>query len=56
MVNGIRASDPRWLNKERGSKFYVGSRVQQKTPEESRGTYRPKCLRYKNKDEENTEW
>ena len=36
MVNRIRASDPRGLNKRRSSKFRVGSRVWQETPEEDR--------------------
>ena len=35
MVNGIRTSNPRGLNKGHGLKFRVGSQVQQ-TPEESR--------------------
>ena len=52
MVNGIRASDPRGLNKGRGSKFRVGFRVRQ-TPEEGRRTYRPKRCEYNNKNEEN---
>ena len=54
MVYGIRASDPRWLNKGRGSKFLVGSQVQQETPEEGRRTYRPKRSEYNNKDEDNS--
>ena len=33
MVNGIRASDPRRLNKGRGSKFRVSPRVRQETEE-----------------------
>ena len=58
MVNGIRITDFRGLNKGRGSKFYVGSRVRQ-TPEEDRRTYRQKRCEYNNKDEnksENPEW
>ena len=47
MVNRIKASDPR------GSKSRVDSRVSQQTPEEGRGTYRPKRWEYKNKDEDN---
>ena len=43
MVNEIKASDPRGLNKECGSKFCVGSCVQQETQEESQGTYWLKC-------------
>ena len=54
MVNGIRTVDPRGLNKGRGSKFRVGSRVQQKTPEDGRRTYRPKRCEYDNKDEDNS--
>ena len=59
MVNGIRASDPRSLNKGRGSKFRVGSLVSQETPKEGSRAYRPKRCEYKNKDEDNslkTEW
>ena len=33
MVNGIRTSDNRELNKGRGSKFRVGSQIRQKMPE-----------------------
>ena len=39
MVNGISSSDPRGLNKGRGSKFSFGSRVWQGTPEEDRCEY-----------------
>ena len=54
MVNGIRTSDPpHTLNKGCGSKFHVGSQVQQ-TPEEGWRTYRPKRCEYKNKDEDNS--
>ena len=52
MVNGIWASDPHWLNKGCGSKFHVGSWVQQETPEEGQRKYQPKC-EYSNKDEDN---
>ncbi len=52
MVSGIRASVSRGLNKGRGSKFRVGSRVG-KTPEEGRRIYRPKRCEYNNKDEDN---
>ena len=41
------------LNKRRGSKFDVGSRVQQGTSEDQ-STHRPKCGEYKNKDEDNS--
>ena len=41
MANGIRTGDPSGFNKERSSKFRVGSRVLQ-TPEEGRRIYRPK--------------
>ena len=53
MFNGIMASALllRELNKGRGSKFCVGSRVRQETPEGDRKTYRPK--RYEYKDEDN---
>ena len=51
MVNGIRASG---LNKERGSKFRVGSQVRQETLEEDRRTYQSKGCEYNNKDKENS--
>ena len=55
MANGFRTGDPCGFNKGRSSKFREGSRVRQ-TPEEGRGTYRPK--RYgnnnNNKDEDNS--
>ena len=54
MVNEIRASDRRGLNKGRGSKFRVGYRVRQETPEEGRRTHRPKRCEYNNKDEDNS--
>ena len=50
MVNGIRTSNPRRLNKECGLKLCVGSRFRRKTPEESRRSYRPKRNEYNNKD------
>ena len=53
MANGIRTGDPRGLNKGRGSKFRVGSRIRQ-TPEEGRRTYRPKRCGNNNKDEDNS--
>ena len=49
MVNGIRASDPRGLNKERGSKFRVGYRVRQETPEEGQTTPQLKRSEYNDK-------
>ena len=54
MVNGIRISDPQGINNGRGSKFCVGSRVPQETPEEGRRTYRSKRCEYNNKDEDNS--
>ncbi len=51
MLNGIGANDPHGLNKERGSKFCAGSRVQQETPEEGRTTHQSKRCEYNNKDE-----
>ena len=55
MVNLIRLSDPRGLNKGRDSKFHVGSRVRQETPKEGRRTHRPKRYEYNNnKDEDNS--
>ena len=53
MVNGIGTSDPCGLDKERSSKFRVGSQVRQ-THEEGRRTYRPKRWEYNNKDENNS--
>ena len=52
MVNGIGASDPHGLSKRRCSKFCVGSKVQQETPEEGRRTQWLKC-EGKIKDENN---
>ncbi len=52
MVNGIRASDPRGLNKGHGLKFHVGSRVRQETPEEGQRMHRPKRCEYNNNDED----
>ena len=51
MANGIRTGDPRGFNKGRSLKFREGSRVRQ-TPEEGRGTYRPKCCGNNNEDED----
>ena len=34
--------------------LYVGSRVQQETPEEGWRTYQPNCCEYNNKDEDNS--
>ena len=53
MLNGIRASDHRWLNKGRGLKFRVGSCVRQETHKEGRRTYRPKLCEYNNKYKDN---
>ena len=53
MVNGIRASEPRELNKGCGLKFCVGSHVQQETPEEGQRTHQPKYCEYNNKDKDN---
>ena len=50
MFSGIRASDPRGLNKRRGSKLRVGSRVRQEMTEEGRRTQRPKYCEYKDED------
>ena len=47
MFSGIRASDPRGLNKGGGSKFRVGSQVRQETPEEGH-------IDRNNKDEDNS--
>ena len=53
MANRIRTGHPRGFNKGRSSKFREGSRVWQ-TPEEGRGTYRPKLCGNNNKDEDNS--
>ena len=53
MVNGIKTSNPHRLNKGRGSKFCVDSRVRQ-TPEEGRRKYRSKRCEYNNKYEDNS--
>ena len=53
LVVRIRTSDPCGLNKGCGSKFCVGSWVQQ-TPEKGRRTYQPKHCEYNNKDEDNS--
>ena len=53
MAYKIRTGDPHGFNKGCGSKFRVGSRVQQ-TPEESQRTYQPKCCGNNNKDEDNS--
>ena len=54
MVNGIRARDPRGLNKGCGLKFCVGSQVWLETPEEGQRTHRLKHCEYNNKDEDNS--
>ena len=53
MVNGIRTIYSRGLNKEFGSRFRVGSRVRQKTPEGGQKMHRPKGCEYNYKDESN---
>ena len=53
MFNGIRASEPRELNKGRGSKFCICSRVRQETPEDGQRRHQLKLCEYKNKDEDN---
>ena len=53
MVNGIRASDLRGLNKGHGSKFHVDSQVWKETPEEGQRKYQLKCCEYNNKNENN---
>ena len=54
MVNRIRESDPRGLNKSCGLKFCIGSQVQQETPQEDWRIHQPKCCEYNNKDEDNS--
>ena len=54
MINGIRASDSRSLNKGGGSKFHEVSTVRQETPEEGRRLLRQKRCEYNNKDEDNS--
>ena len=53
MINGIRTGEPHGFNKGRSLKSHVGSQVRQ-TPEEGRGTYRPKHCGNNNKDEDNS--
>ena len=53
MANATRIGDPRGFSKGRSSKFRGGSRVRQ-TPEEGRGTYRPKRCGNNNKDKDNS--
>ena len=53
MANGIRTGAPRGFNKGSSLKFHGGFRVRQ-TSEEGRRTYRPKCCRNSNKDEDNS--
>ena len=57
MVNEIKASDSHGLNEGRSSKFCVGSRIRQETPEEGRRTHRLKHCEYINninKDEDDS--
>ena len=54
MVNRIRASDPWELNKRHGSKFRIGYRVRQETPQVGRRTHQQKRREYNNKDEDNS--
>ena len=60
MVKGIRASNSSGLNKGHGSKFCVGSWVQQETSKEGRKMYQLKHCEYNNEDKdnspENPEW
>ena len=53
MVNRIKTGNPCEFNKGRCLKFCEGSQMRQ-TPEEGRGTYRPKCCGNNNKDEDNS--
>ena len=54
MVNGVRTSELHGLNKKgHGSKFRIGSRVWQETPEEGQRTYQTKRCD-DNKDEDNS--
>ena len=53
MANRIRTGNPCGSNKERSSKFHVGSRVQQ-TPEEGWRKYQWKHCRNNSKDEDNS--
>ena len=51
MINRIRANYPYDLNKGCSSKFCVGSRVRQETPEEGQRKFWTKRCKYNNKDE-----
>ena len=53
MTNGIKTGDPHGFNKERSSKFRVGSQVRQ-TLEEGQRKYRPKRFGNNNKEEDNS--
>ena len=53
MANGIRTGDPYGFNKERTSKFCVGSQIRQ-TSEEGWRTYQLKRCGTNNKDEDNS--
>ena len=53
MANRIRTGDPRGFNIGHSLKFREGSQVWQ-TPEEGRGTYRPKYWGNNNKDEDDS--
>ena len=54
MVNRIRASDLRGLDKKIGSKFCVGFRVRQETIKEGRRTLQQKRCEYNKKDKDNS--
>ena len=55
MVNEIRTLYSCGLNKGFNSKFSVGFRVWQETPEESWRTHQLKRCKYSNKDEDNSQ-
>ena len=54
MINGIRASNIRDLDKGRSSKFRVRTWVWQETAEEGRRKLRLKLSEYNHKDEDNS--
>ena len=54
MVIGVEAGFPLELNKGPSSKFRLGSKVRQETPEEGWRTHQPKRFEYSHKDDDNS--
>ena len=55
LVNETRTIYPHGLNEGFSSKFCVGSRVQQETPEEGQKKHQPKHCEYNNKDDNDSQ-